>query len=146
MAIIGIVTLGGDVHRVLGGTWMGCTVTGNAVNLGADLWQGGRVSAVGTEGRASASITQPDGHGFSTMQDATATYSIGSRVVVIEGTMYQRPWGASTTKLPFRMAIKYLRTDPDPRSYEELLGGQSDEFDHDWLDADDKPLPDSPNP
>ncbi|SKR40503.1 Uncharacterised protein [Mycobacteroides abscessus subsp. abscessus] len=146
MNIIGIVTLGDDVYRALGETWMDCTVTGNAVNLGADLWQGGRVSAVGTEGKASASITQPDGQGFSTMQDATATYSIGSRVVVIEGTMHQRPWGASTTKLPFRMAIQYTRTDPDPRSYEELLGGQSDDIDRDWLDAEGNPLPDSPNP
>lgn len=144
MEIIGLVVLGEDTYRVLGGTWLGCTVTGNAVNLGAHLWQGGRVSAVGTEGKASAGITLADGTEYDA--DPNTTYAVVEKVVIIQGHMSPRGSSLDGPKLPFRMSIRYIRTDPDSRSYQELLGAASDEIDHDWLDADGRPSPDTPNP
>lgn len=139
MDMIGTVAVGGDIYRVLGQTWMGCTVTGNAVNLGAHLWEGGRVSAVGTEGKASAGVTAPDGREF---RSVSATYVISGRVVVIEGEMALAHDDEAT---PFRMMVQYVRTEPETRSYEELLGGMDDEIDHDWLGDDGHPLADGPN-
>ncbi|MEJ9076848.1 hypothetical protein WKY82_00365 [Gordonia malaquae] len=117
MDLIGIVIVGDDTYRVLGRTWLGCTIIGTALNLGAHLWEGGRVSAVGTEGTGSVSVTLGDG---TELTSTSTTYTIGDNAVVMRGAMTATGEPSESTSIEFHMSIRYTRADREQRSYTEL--------------------------